>query len=195
MAKLTKEKRDQLVVVGLVTVLVVFCLWYLVINTQRATLVDNGKRVEELNKKSAAAKDLARKREKYKMDLEQVQGRLDAVEATMLPVGNEYVTLFETIKDRVRSSQVEFLGDLTQPTIGDTDLLPKFPYKSATFEATFYGYYHDLGKFLAGLENDYPYMRFQLMSLRHPDVLNPEKPEQLRLELKIVALVKPTTAK
>jgi Tfp pilus assembly protein PilO len=195
MAKLTKEKRDQLIVVCLVTVLVVFCLWYLVINTQQSTLVENRKRVEELVKKSTAAKELARKREKYRMELDQAQTRLDAIEATMLPVGNEYVTLFETIKDRVRSSKVEFLGDLTQPTIGDTDLLPRFQYKSASFEATFYGYYHDLGKFLAGLENDYPYMRFQLMSLRHPDVLNPEKPEQLRLELKIVALVKPTTAK
>ncbi len=194
MNKLAKEKRDQLIVVSIVTVLVVFALWYLVIGMQSANLGDVRKRTVELQKKISDARDLAKKGARYEAELQEVQDKLSAIEAKMLPVGNEYIKMLTTLNQAVRTTKVDFLGELPQPIIGNVeDLFPDFPYKAAIFaDTSFYGYYHDFGKFLAEMENNFPYLRLQVASVRHLDVAKAEDPEKLHFKVKIVALVQPT---
>ena len=191
MNKLPKEKRDQLIIVTLVTVLVVFALWYLVIGMQSASLTDTRKKTVELRKKISDARELAKKGPKYEAELKEVQDKLAAIEANMLPVGNEYIKLLNTLNAAVRTSKVGFEGELPQPLIGNTeDLFPDFPYKSAVFmDTSFYAYYHDFGKFLADMENNFPYMRVQVSSVRHLEAA--KDPEKLHIKLKIIALVQP----
>lgn len=194
MNKLPKEKRDQLIIVTLVTVLVVFALWYLVIGMQSASLTDTRKRTVELRKKISDAQELAKKGPKYEGELREVQEKLAAIEANMLPVGNEYIKLLTTLNQAAKTTKVSFEGEVSQPLIGNAeDIFPDFPYKSAVFpDTSFYGYYHDFGKFLADMENNFPYLRLQVTSIRHLDVVKAEDPEKLHIKVKIIALVQPS---
>ena len=194
MNRLSKEKRDRLILVAVVTVVVLAGLWYFGVHAEGLTLLDARKKTDDLRQKITTARELAKKGAAIEADTRQTQDKLTAIESTMLPVGNEYMTLFNTIKQVVNTSKIEFDGNLNAPEIGPLQLLPEFPYRAATFSDTlFSGYYHDFGKFLAYLENNYPYLQFQVTSIRVPDVVRPEDPERLRFAVRIVALVQPTT--
>jgi hypothetical protein len=70
------------------------------------------------------------------------------------------------------------------------DLLPSFPYKAAVFTDTaFYGCYHEFGKFLADMENNYPHWLFQVTRIKHPDTPEPAKRDCLSIQVRIIALV------
>ena len=49
----------------------------------------------------------------------------------------------------------------SQPEISDVGIIPKFPYRWATFHVKGSGYYQDLGRFFADFENNFPYFRVQ----------------------------------
>lgn len=191
--KVTKEKRDQMITAGIVTAVLVFAVWYLVISAQQDKLVDNAKKMSELQKKIATAQDLAVNGPRYQQELEQVQQKVAEVESSMLPVGNELVSLFETVKDAVKVSKVDLRDSPSDPDLrSPVQLLPEFPYQAATFDTVvFYGYFHDFGRFLADLENNYPYMQFQLRSITRPDIEDPQHKEYLKFTLRLIALVRP----
>lgn len=195
MNRLSKEKRDQLILAGMATVLVIAALWYLVIEAQKDALSASLKKLEDMNRKIESAQQLAKKAAKIEADFKGVKDRLDQVEADMLPLGNEYTTLFNLLKTAVAASKVEFSGDLAQPLIGETTLLPNFPYKSASFDTVFFAYYHDFGRFLVDFESKYPHIRVELVSVRLPDSARKNEPEKLRFETRIIALVRAGTTK
>ena len=192
--KVSKEKRDQLITAGIVTAVLIFAVWYLMINSSKAKLADNAKKMEELQKKISAAKDLAANGPRYQLELEEVQKKVATAEASMLPVGNELVSMFETIKEAVKVSKVDLRDSPSDPDLrSPIQLLPEFPYQAATFDqVVFYGHYHEFGKFLADLENAYPYIQFQLRSVGRPDIEEPEHKEYLKFTIRLIALVRPT---
>ena len=57
------------------------------------------------------------------------------------------------------------IPQFSREQIRDVDLIPGFPYKSATFTVRGTAYYHDLGKFVADFENTYPYIRLVNLEL------------------------------
>jgi hypothetical protein len=76
--------------------------------------------------------------------------------------------------------------------VADVSLIPSFPYKQATVGVGGTAYYYDLGKFLAELENRFPYMRVQNLLLEPSPGANPEEKEKLSFRMEIVALIKPS---
>jgi hypothetical protein len=78
---------------------------------------------------------------------------------------------------------------------GDMAMIPEFPYKAASYTFSGTAYYHDLGKYLADWENQFPYMR--VLSLE----MVPDEPagvtsasderERLSFNFEVSALVKP----
>jgi hypothetical protein len=69
--------------------------------------------------------------------------------------------------------------------MGDVDLIPNFPYKQVKFSLTGTAYYHDLGKFIADLENNFPHIRVVNLAIGS----NGDS-ELLSFRVDIVALVK-----
>jgi Tfp pilus assembly protein PilO len=196
MNKLSKEKRDRLILVAIGAVAVVFGLCYLWILPRYGTIKANRQNAARMLEDTGKAKDLNNKSAKIEADLQEAQKKIEALEGAMLPVGNEYMTLFNWLKQASLSSKVKYEGELNHPAIGPMPLLPGFPYKAATFNDTiFYGHYHDFGKFLADLENNFPYMQFQVVKAGLPEVPRPDDPEQLRLNVRIVALVQPAASR
>jgi Tfp pilus assembly protein PilO len=191
MPRLTKEKRDRLIMIGVVALVVCLGIWYLMIRTSKATLKENqqqkAKLLENIRMANLRVKELPR----YQEQLTNLQERLGAIEKEMLPVGRELTALNAHIEQVRARHKVQFKSEVSPPFHSTVELLPEFPYGSASFGCTFYGGYHDFGKFLADLENTYTNMQFLITSIQ--PTKQPEQravgEEDLRFDLRIVALV------
>ena len=73
----------------------------------------------------------------------------------------------------------------------EVNLLPDFPYKQTTLTVAGTAHFHDLGRFLADLENQFPHVRLLNLSL---DVNAASvEPETLSFKVDIITLAKPTS--
>ena len=73
-------------------------------------------------------------------------------------------------------------------------MLPQFPYKQASLTVSGSAYFYDFGPFLAGLENEFPYIRILNLSLEPIPSLAPVEQEKLAFKMEFVFLVKPGDA-
>jgi hypothetical protein len=76
-----------------------------------------------------------------------------------------------------------------QPTVGDMNLLPRFPYQQANLGVSGTGRYHDLGKFLADFENEFPHVRLLNLDVMPASLAG--EPGMLSFKFEIAALVNP----
>ena len=70
------------------------------------------------------------------------------------------------------------------------DLLPSFPYKQIQFTINGTAYYHDLGKFIADFENNFPHARMVNLVIEPASGADSSN-EKLSFRMDIIALVKP----
>jgi hypothetical protein len=77
-----------------------------------------------------------------------------------------------------------------QPAQTDCDLISNFPYKQIRFSLNGTAYYHDLGKFIADIENKLPHCRV-LNLAADPVGSGAAGGERLNFRMDIVALIKP----
>ncbi len=73
----------------------------------------------------------------------------------------------------------------------DVPLIPRFPYKQAALTVGGTAYFYDFGRFVADLENQFPYMRVLNLSLEPASGARDDK-EKLNFRMDIAALVKPS---
>jgi len=97
---------------------------------------------------------------------------------------------YDTIRRFKAAYHVE-IPSIQQPTIQEVDLLSGFPYRQAKVNITGTAYYHELGKFIADFENNFPHMRICNLILE-PASQAPGA-ERLSFRLDIIALVKPNS--
>jgi|ERR1051326_894373 hypothetical protein len=194
MNKLSKEKRDQLILVALITAGVLAGLWLGVINFQKQNL----RRYAEA--KVAAEQELEKMKQAIKNEaqldatLNEASERLREQEQSMAS-GDLYFWMTETIRNFKVGHKVEIpsLSGLEGPK--DMNMLPKFPYQQAIVAMLGTAYFHDLGKFIADLENQYPLVRVQNLEIEPiqapPGGTEPADKEKLSFRMELVALVKP----
>lgn len=101
--------------------------------------------------------------------------------------------LFAWTYDTMRKFKDKYKVDV--PTIGqpariENDLFANFPYKQIKFSINGTGYYHDIGMFIAGLENHFPHMRVINLSIEPAGGLDTTS-QKLSFRMDVVALVKP----
>ena len=195
--KLTKEKRDQLILVILIGLIGICGLWFGLISFQRQHLVDLAKRKTDHETKLTQMDKAIKSVDQVQNELEEKSKQLAEQEENMAS-GD----LYGWIVDRIKAFQKPYakvdLPQLSQPPLAvkDMDLLPKFPYKQISLKVGGSAYYHDLGKFLADFENQFPHMRIvnleidPMPSLGSADKDKAES-EKLSFTMDIIALVKP----
>jgi hypothetical protein len=190
MSKISKAKKQQMVLVVIGACGVIAALWTLVINTRYEKLAQVQKRTLDMKEKVTKAEGLLKKSDEVEADLEADTKVLDAIENGMAS-GDIYLWLINTI-NHFNSLRKVTMVDFPRETLGEVGLLPKFPYKAATFPIKGNGYFHDLGKFLAEFENSFPYVRIQNLELFSGGKVDAGDPEKLNFKFEIVVLVKPT---
>ncbi|MCX7723154.1 MAG: type II secretion system protein GspM [Verrucomicrobiae bacterium] len=191
MLGISPEKRNQLVLVAVVTLAVLAGLYYTLINPQRATLA----RLPAAIKKAEA--ELEKMRQTIR-SAQQVEAELEAATAVLAELEDEMAKgdlnawLYATIRSFARNYKVE-IPTFSLAEKGPVTLLPDFPYQQVKIGIAGTAYFHDLGRFIADFENNFPYMRVQNLSITREGASStrPGAREKLSFRCEIVALIKP----
>jgi Tfp pilus assembly protein PilO len=188
--KLSKEKRQQLILVVLGTVLVVSGLWFGLIHTQQGKLKQIAQKKIEEQKKLDQVRKAIQSADQVEQQLCEARKILDKDEESMA-TGDLYswtITTLRTFKlgykiDIPQFSQIDGPKNMT--------LLPDFPYKQASVTIAGTGTFHEFGRFVSDFENQFPFMRILNVTLEPVSALVGSGSEKLSFKMEIAALVKP----
>lgn len=190
-SKLPKNKRNQLIMVALLTVIALGGLGFGLIKRQYAKLRELAEKQEDAEKKFTRMTDAINRAEQTETEFNAKNKTLAEQEDAMAS-GDHYSWVVNSLGRFKLPYKVE-IPQILQPTPpADVNLLPKFPYKQVTVKVVGgTAYYHDFGKFIADFENQFPHARVLNLSLEpSPSVGSGEK-EKLSFNMDIVTLVKP----
>jgi len=191
MKNISKVKKQQIVIVLLAAGLVIAGLWFFVVKSQQTKLAAVRKKTLEMKQTVEKAEDLLKKSDEIENTLEIDTKALEMIEDGMAS-GDIYLWLINTINKFNVARKITFL-DFQREILGEVGILPKFPYKAATFPVKGVGHYHELGKFLAEFENSFPYVRVQNLELTPATAkAGSDEIENLNFKFEIVSLIKPT---
>src|SRR5580765_1813446 len=195
MARLSKEKRDRLILVSILTIAFGVGLWYGIITTRKERLIETTATIRAAIDKLEKARALVKQSAKAEAQAAAAESKLKVVEESMAS-GVDHYTWAIMLLEKARTKHDVKIIEVTRPVKGEVGLLAQFPYQAAIFTARGAGHYHDFGKFLADFENSFPYFRVQNISLAPglDSVVGPDTPtgeENLAFRMEIVALIKP----
>lgn len=205
MNKLSKEKRDKLIVTAFIAVAVLGMLYLFVLGGQKDKLSALNSQIATVKDKMAKAERLVKSKETIDTQLEQNRMELDGRERDMAPTGQYYYWFLKLLEEFRKQEGLEssFIVDITQPEFVDAGLMPKFPYKAAAFTVRMNGQFQDIGRFIADFENAYPYFRIQNLHMQPegpgtaatlPNATNASVGDgKLIIQLRIVTLIKSAT--
>jgi hypothetical protein len=190
MNKISKEKRNQLIMVAAGIAVVVAGIYWGLIRAQYQNLADlaakKADKVAELQRRRAALKMAVENANDYKRMTTQL-----VTDESDIATGDYYAWSYDLIRRFKTNYKVE-IPTVTEPTISDVDILPQFPYRQIRLTINGKAFYHDLGKFLADFENTYPHIRVTNLSMDPAPGGGPDA-EKLAFHFEIVALVKPNS--
>jgi len=188
-SKLPKEKRNQLILVAIVTLGTLGLLGFGLIKYQYDNLTRLANRKANAESKLAQMQDAVKNSARIESDLAEAKQTLSQLESDIAPSGDLYSWLISTIRTfkvpyKVEIPQYSQIGPTT-----DMTMLPGFPYKQASMTVAGKAHFHDLGRFLADFENRFPHVRVLNLALDVDG--NPQEVELLAFRMDIVTLVKP----
>jgi len=190
--KLSKQKKNHLVLVGLTTLVLLVGLGYGLVRFQ----LDY---VTALQQQKVGADKNLKKMMSAIQSAEAIQGQLEvatkelAAQEEAMVTGDKFSWLVTSIKTALKQHPKLDVPDYSTILEDKCSLLAEFPYSQVTISIKGTGYYHDIGRFLAELENTHPHFRVLNLELEpaqpgpHGDKENTEK---LSFKLSIAALVK-----
>ena len=211
MNKLSKEKRDKLILICIGAIAVVGVLYTFVLGAQKTKLNGIQSQITGAQSKLAKAEAALKSANVIEERLTENKKLVDVRQEKMAPQGQYYYWFLKLVDQYRKDEKLDsgFIVDITMPEFVEAGLLPKFPYKAAVFGLRVNGQFHDVGRFIANLENSFPYFRVQNIRLFPSPAtvtppapgatipalsvpLEPPQPEtKLVGELKIVTLIKP----
>ena len=192
--KLTNDKRNKILAVAMVTVAAIGGLWFEMIGSLHSKLAETTKKTNATRQSILDMERVVHDAETVKTNLLVVTQKLDEVENGMAS-GDLYAWIISAIKRfNIPAYKVE-IPQFGSPVEGQVTMLPNFPYRQATIAVGGVAYYYDFGKFLADLENHFPYLRVQNLVLEPAGGgTNPDEREKLSFRMEIVMLVKPNAS-
>ena len=165
MNKLTPEKRKQILMIGAGTLVALVLLYMVVITNQQMGLLEEDGRIKEAASKLEDAELWIKKAKIILPEYEAVKVEILKEEVGMAPsFRNDWKVWMCTALYFVQTNRHHdvMLGEITlDPGEMYAELLPKFPYSATRFRVPIIGYYNDLGKYLADVENQFPYLRVE----------------------------------
>jgi Tfp pilus assembly protein PilO len=190
MNKLSKVKRDQLILVSVGVVGVIAALWYFVVTAQHEKLAEIKDKTEQIRGKIKLAETSLKRESDVEAELEATSQELAKRESTLAPERDTYALMLNTINPFILPRKGVNIPTVSQPELGETTLIPRFFYKTAAFHLKGTGFYHEFGKFFADFENSFPYFRLQNLEIV-PAGGGGTDTEKLIFSFDIVTLIRP----
>ena len=193
MNKLSKEKRNQLVLIAMSTLVIVAVLWYGLIRNQQTSL----HKAQTLRKgdevKLQQIQDTIKNSKQIEAELLIVSNKL-AVQEEDMASGDLYSSMVSDIRKFKQSYRVDIPQFSSSGDAVPVNLMPKFPYKQFTVGISGTAHFYDLGRFIADFENRFPTCRILNLELAPASAQGPEEREKVTFRMDIVSLVKPGAA-
>lgn len=190
MKKLSKEKQQQMMLIGLVTIMAVALMWQLVLSSRHQALKRISAEQVDLTTKIENANRLIAKKAVFEEEFRIAEERLKEVEDGMAS-GDLYSWAIIMLNNARRDHNIQ-IPEISRERRVTLDLLPEFPYEATLFSIKGYGYYHDLGAFIADFENSHPFMQLRNLELEPEPVGVGEIQERLVFRVDVVALIRPS---
>ena len=188
--KLPKEKRNQFIFALICTVGVLALMWSSLIRPRQAALSRVVMARNAAETKLEGIQNTIKHADTITNELVNVMQTLSRAESDMAS-GDFYSWTYNTIRTFKASYRVD-IPEMGRPNVSDTDLLPDFPFKQVKFSITGTACYHDLGKFIADLENKFPHIRVVNLAIQ-PTQISGGNDEKLSFKMDVIALVKPAS--
>jgi Tfp pilus assembly protein PilO len=185
-----REKRTQFILVIFCTLVVLGLIGFALIRPQYQTLSKIAKTESDERDKLQKIKDTIKKAGDAATQLSNVTSNLSRGEEDMAS-GDIYAWTYDTIRKFKASYRVD-VPTIGQPSLGEVDVLPQFPYKQIRVSISGTAHYHDLGRFIADFENTFPHIRVVNLTIEPVNATEPGN-ERLSFRMDIVALVKPNS--
>lgn len=187
--KLSKAKRNQLTLVALITLIAVVGLYLGLIQRQSDSLsVLAQKKAAAANKLQTVLSTIHRS-DQIKADLKESRTDLSAAE-TDVASGDLYAWIINSLRQFKAAYKVNIPQFSQLGPVQDVNLLPDFPYKQVTLTVAGTAYFHDLGRFLADFENQFPHIRLLNLTLDSNVPGAAANRETLSFKMDIVTLAK-----
>jgi len=184
-----KEKRTQFIFVIFCTLVVLGLIGFALIRPQYQTLSKIANTASDERAKLQKIKDTIKKAGDTTTQLSNIVSNLSHAEEDMAS-GDFYAWTYDTIRKFKASYRVD-IPTVGQPSLGDVDVLPQFPYKQIKVTMSGTAYYHELGRFISDFENTFPHIR--VVNLTIEPVSTEPGNEKLAFKMDIVALVRPNS--
>jgi hypothetical protein len=191
MKNLSKEKRNRLIMVVAITVIVLAGLWFGLIGFLQGRLTQLEDRRSAIQGKLDKVQYAVKNAELVENQLGIATNKLTQLEDDMV-FGDPYAWMYSKLKAFKAPYKIE-IPTLNPPEVKDVNLLPKFPYKQADFVIGGTAYFHDLGKFVADFENHFPLFRVVNLDLSAAPTQVENDKEKLNFKMDIIVLMKPNT--
>lgn len=189
-SKLSKEKRQHLALVVLVTAAILGLLGYFLIKGGYDKLSALAQKNKTATEKLEQMQRTVQRTTEIEASFKQASDAL-AEKETGMATGDLYSWMQGSLRRFQRNYKIEIPQIGTVSTPENVDCLAKFPYKQASLTIAGTGYYHDLGRFIADFENTFPLMRIRNLNLDlNPTPTSAER-DKLAFKLDIITLVKP----
>jgi Tfp pilus assembly protein PilO len=197
MKHFSKDKRDRLIIVGVLTIIAAVGVYYLLVRSQQTKAEALAKKIAEQRAKVSGAERLVATKAELKNNLDLASRKLASIEEGMAS-GDMYAWVIQTVGRFGAERKVE-IPQFSREVTADVSMFPKFPYKAAIFNVRGTAYYHDLGQFLSDFENSFPYARVQNLEIdpagssaaTGTSGAAPTDSEKLSFRLEIVTLINP----
>lgn len=190
MKKLPKEKRDKVIMVSMLVVMAI-TTWYFVVLKWQLAVKDTAKNVGE--KRRMQHEDMTsmlKMKDKISLEADEKGAALAALESKMIS-GDVFSWVNTTVREFRQGREVD-IPQISQPNVGDNQLLPKFPYRQATVTVAGSGFYHDIGLFIADFENQFKFARIINLDIEPASGgATPQEIGKLNFKMDIIFLVKP----
>jgi hypothetical protein len=191
--KLPKEKRNHLVLVGIFTLMAIVALYFGLIRLLNERLAVLARNQAEAAKKLQVVLGAIHQAGQIKSDLDEAKLAMAAAESDVAS-GDLYSWVINSLRGFKAPYKVEIPQFSQLSPVADVNLLPNFPYKQATLTVAGVAHYHDLGKFIADFENQFPHTRLVNLTVDANAPSQAGEPESLSFKMEIVTLVKPNAS-
>lgn len=190
MNNLSREKKSQLILVGMMSLTVCFGLYFGIILGQNDRIKAMNRRRDEMVDKLSKAERAVKNQKALETEIAARREELDAIEHTMAS-GDLYAWIIGTMNRRAAKANLT-IPTYGRETIGEIGIVPGFPYKAATFLLKGTGTFENLGQFITDLENERPFYRVQNLDVS-PATAAGNEPYQIQFSLELVVPVRPTS--
>lgn len=186
---LNPENKKQFVQLLVGAAILVTALYVGVIQPQRAVLAGLREQLELKRTQRNASKKMAFSLPKIEEALAAIRTDRRTNEVHMA-FGDVYFWMVRLLERHEAAHNLHF-NQIEPPQTGPSQVIPHVPYDQTEYSISGTGAYHDIGSFLAELENNHPTLRLHHLELE-PSAVGPAAPEdegRLRFRMEFSVLV------